>query len=239
MKNILLLFSLFFLPLTNNRVEAVDLNGIASGGNFNGMAGGGNFHIPITSFKGRQFKTIYKQQYDFSCGSSALASLLSFHYEDVVNEQSVFKDMYENGNQQKIQEKGFSLLDMKLYLHRRGYRSAGFKINLDQLIRTNVPAITIINNKGYMHFIIIKGITKREVLVGDPAVGIKIIPRNKFEDMWDHRILFFIYDKLDVAANHFQNKTEWEFIVKAHLETVVDRSSLSSFNLLQPIVNDF
>ena len=239
MKGLLILLSLYFLPLIDNEVKALDLNGLAGGGNFNGTAGGGNFHIPITSFKGRRFKTVYKQQYDFSCGSSALASLLSFHYEDIVNEQSVFKDMYENGNQNTIQKKGFSLLDMKLYLNRRGYRSDGFKINLDQLIDANVPAITIIDNKGYLHFIIIKGITKKEVLVGDPAVGVKVIPREKFEEMWGRRILFFIYDKQDIAGNHFQNKSEWDVIVKANLKAVVNRSSLASFNLLQPIVNDF
>jgi predicted double-glycine peptidase len=239
MKGLLILLSLYFLPLIDNEVKALDLNGLAGGGNFNGTAGGGNFHIPITSFKGRRFKTVYKQQYDFSCGSSALASLLSFHYEDIVNEQSVFKDMYENGNQDTIQKKGFSLLDMKLYLNRRGYRYDCFKINLDQLIDANVPAITIIDNKGYLHFIIIKGITKKEVLVGDPALGVKVIPREKFEEMWGRRILFFIYDKQDIAGNHFQNKSEWEVIVKADLKAVVNRSSLSSFNLLQPIVNDF
>ena len=239
MKGLLILLSLCFLPIINNEAKAIDLNGLAAGGNFNGMSGGGNFNLPTTSFKGRRFKTVYKQQYDFSCGSSALASLLSFHYEDRVNEQSVFKDMYENGNQDTIQKKGFSLLDMKLYLHRRGYRSDGFKINLDQLLDANVPAITIIDNKGYLHFIIIKGITKKEILVGDPALGVKVIPREKFEEMWERRILFFIYDKQDIAGNHFQNESEWKTIVKADLKAVLDRSSLSSFNLLQPIVNDF
>lgn len=230
MKNIIILFSLFFVVISNSKVEALDLNGIA---------GGGNFQLAITSFKGRQFKTIYKQQYDFSCGSSALASILSFHYEDTVSEQSVFKDMYKNGNQKKIKKKGFSLLDMKFYLERRGYRSDGFKINLDQLVKANVPAITIINNKGYMHFIIIKGVSDRKILVGDPAVGVKSIPRDKFERMWGNRILFLIYDKQNVAANHFQDQSEWDVIVKAQLDTVLVRSSLSAFNLLQPIVNDF
>jgi len=105
MKGLLILLFIYFLPIINNEAKAIDLNGLAAGGNFNGMSGGGNFHIPITSFKGRRFKTVYKQQYDFSCGSSALASLLSFHYEDRVNEQSVFKDMYKNGDQDTIQKK--------------------------------------------------------------------------------------------------------------------------------------
>jgi len=207
--------------------------------NFNGMAGAGNYDVPVTSFSERRFKTVYKQQYDFSCGSATLASLLTYHYDDRVDEQSVFVDMYQNGDQQKIQKQGFSLLDIKLYLERRGYRSDGFKIKLDQLITANAPAITIINNNGYLHFIIIKGLNEQEVLVGDPAVGIKVIPRDEFEQMWENRILFLIHDKQDVAARHFQDQQEWALRVKAPLGSAVDRASLGQFNMLQPGRWDF
>ncbi|MGZ4977120.1 MAG: C39 family peptidase [Methylobacter sp.] len=207
--------------------------------NFNGMAGAGNYDVPVTSFLERRFKTVYKQQYDFSCGSATLASLLTYHYDDTVDEQSVFVDMYQNGDQQKIQKQGFSLLDIKLYLERHGYRSDGFKITLDQLVAANVPAITIINNNGYLHFIIIKGLNEQEVLVGDPAVGIKAIARDEFEQMWDNRILFLIHDKQDVAAKHFQDQQEWALRVKAPLGSAVDRSSLAQFNMLQPGRWDF
>ncbi len=207
--------------------------------NFNGIAGAGNYDVPVTSFLERRFKTVYKQQYDFSCGSATLASLLTFHYDDVVDEQSVFVDMYQNGDQPKIQKQGFSLLDIKLYLERRGYRSDGFKIKLDQLIKANAPAITIINRDGYLHFVIIKGLNEQEVLVGDPAVGIKAIPRDEFETMWDNRILFLIHDKQELAAKHFQDQQEWALRVKAPLGSAVDRASLGQFNMLQPGRWDF
>ena len=201
--------------------------------NFNGITGAGNYDVPVTTFAERRFKTIYKQQYDFSCGSAALASLLTYHYDDTVDEQSVFTDMYQNGDQQKIQKQGFSLLDIKLYLERRGYRSDGFKINLDQLVNANVPALTIINNNGYLHFIIIKGVNNEEVLVGDPALGVKVMPRDEFEAMWGNRILFLIHGKKDIAAKHFQDQQEWALRVKAPLGSAVDRASLGMFNMLQ------
>ena len=62
----------------------------------NNFAGGGNYHVSVKSFAEMKFSTVYKQQFDFSCGSAALASLLAFHYDDEVNEQSVFLDMYQN-----------------------------------------------------------------------------------------------------------------------------------------------
>ena len=207
--------------------------------NLGGGFSGGDFSINVTSIKEQRFKTIYKQQYDFSCGSATLASLLSFHYDDVVNEFMVFKDMYNKGNQQKIRQQGFSLFDMKLYLSRRGYRSNGFKISLDQLAKAEIPAITIINNKGYMHFVIIKGSDEKEVLVGDPAIGIKVYSRAEFEKMWNKQIVFVIQDKKDIASNHYQTQEEWKLRVKAHLGNAVDHYNLALFNILQPSAIDF
>ena len=223
--------ALFMLPAFSINADTLDFNG--------GIAGGGNYNVPVTSFLERRFKTVYKQQYDFSCGSATLASLLTYHYDDVVDEHTVFVDMFKNGDQKKIQKQGFSLLDIKFFLERRGYRSDGFKIKLDQLITANVPAITIINNKGYLHFVIIKGLNEQEVLVGDPAVGIKVIPRDVFEEMWKNRILFLIHDKKDIAAQHFQDQKEWALRVKAPLGSAVDRASLGLFNMLQPGRWDF
>ncbi|CAI8967742.1 C39 family peptidase [Methylocaldum szegediense] len=204
-----------------------------------GVVGPGFFDIKVTSFAERRFKTILKQQYDFSCGSAALASLLSFHYEDMVGELDVFADMWEHGDQQKIKQQGFSLLDMKRYLERRGYKADGYKIGLKELIQAKVPAITIINNKGYMHFVIVKGANDNEVLVGDPALGLKRMDRQTFTELWENRILFIIRNKKNIAGKYFNNAEEWSLSPKAPLGVAVDNGSLASFNLLQPGRYDF
>ncbi|HYE35313.1 C39 family peptidase [Methylocaldum sp.] len=204
-----------------------------------GIAGPGLYNIGVTSFAERRFKTILKQQYDFSCGSAALASLLSFHYEDTVGELEVFADMWEHGDQQKIQKQGFSLLDMKRYLERRGYKADGYKFGLERLVQTKVPAITIINNKGYLHFVIIKGANSATVLLGDPAVGLKRVDLQTFREVWENRILFLIRDKKNIAGNYFNNEKEWFLSPKAPLGMAVDNGSLASFNLMQPGRFDF
>lgn len=204
-----------------------------------GIAGPGLYNIGITSYAERRFKTILKQQYDFSCGSAALASLLSFHYEDTVGELEVFADMWKHGDQQRIQKQGFSLLDMKLYLERRGYKADGFKIGLEELVRADVPAITIINNHGYLHFVIIKGADQSTVLLGDPAVGLKRVDLPTFIELWENRILFVIRNKKNIAGQYFNNEDEWLLSPKAPLGIALDNGSLASFNLLQPGRYDF
>ncbi len=147
--------------------------------------------IPVTSTHERTFFQTVKQQFDFSCGSAAVATLLSYHYRQPVSEKEVFFDMYQRGNKAKIRKEGFSLLDVKIYLESRGLKADGFKLPLDKIQQIGVPSIVLINDEGYNHFIVLKGISSTEVLAGDPAKGIRTIPRTDFERMWNG-IVFLI-----------------------------------------------
>ena len=118
----------------------------------------GIFNVPVASIKESRFRSIIRQQYDYSCGSAALASLLTYHYGIPKTEQEVFKEMWEHGNQEAIARLGFSMYDMKLYLESIGLRSDGFRVPLDRIAGTRVPAITLINTNGYKHFVVIKAV---------------------------------------------------------------------------------
>lgn len=201
--------------------------------------GAGIYTVDVTSFREAKFKTVYEQQYDYSCGSAALASLLTYHYDNEVSEQAVFKEMYEKGDRDKIQKKGFSLLDMKHYAASHGFRADGFLIDLDKLVEVGVPAITLIKNKGYMHFVLIKGVTDKEVLVGDPSLGVKAMPRNQFQSMWEGRVMFIIHNKLDTAREHFNAEPEWKLTARAPLGMALNQESLADFNLMLPARSDF
>ena len=54
----------------------------------------GAYSLRVTSLKEARFKTTIPQQYDFSCGSAALATLLTHHYARPVGEQEVLREMY-------------------------------------------------------------------------------------------------------------------------------------------------
>ena len=82
----------------------------------------GSANVSTTSVAERKFKEIVRQQFDFSCGSAALATLLTYHYNRPTDEMTAFRYMYEKGDQEKIAQAGFSLLDMKGYLASLGAR---------------------------------------------------------------------------------------------------------------------
>ena len=129
----------------------------------------GTLNVPVVSMKEARFSSTLRQQYDFSCGSAAVATLLTHHYGQTVSEAEVFQVMFANGNRDKIRADGFSMLDMKRYLDARGFPTIGIEASLDKLLEAKVPAITLINENGYSHFVVIKGVRADEVVIGDPS----------------------------------------------------------------------
>lgn len=197
------------------------------------FAAGGQFNINVTSLKEARFKTVIKQRYDFSCGSAALASLLTYHYERPTTEEAVFRAMYIAGDKDRIHASGFSLLDMKTYLANAGLHADGYQVPLEKLAAAQIPAITLINTNGYKHFVLIKGIRDGEVVVGDPAAGVRVYSQQAFLEMWEG-IAFIIRDEAELARRHFNSESDWAVRVKAPFGTALNRQTLASFNVNLP-----
>ena len=68
--------------------------------------GGAAVSLHVDSFQEQKYRNTVAQQHDFSCGSAALATLLSYNYNRPVSETDVFKDMIVNGDQKVISEFG-------------------------------------------------------------------------------------------------------------------------------------
>ncbi len=92
--------------------------------------GGKSYNVPVTSLREARYRSTIRQQFDFSCGSAAVATLLTYQYGYPVTEQTVFANMYVNGDQAKIRAEGFSLLDMKRFLESRGFLADGYELPL-------------------------------------------------------------------------------------------------------------
>ncbi|WP_332879349.1 C39 family peptidase [Massilia sp. S19_KUP03_FR1] len=180
-----------------------------------GLPGGERFSVRVTSMKALRFQATLRQQYDFSCGSAALATLLTHHYHFPVDEQTLFKEMFIRGDQQKIRREGFSLLDMQRYLATRGFKADGFELPLQKLFDAKLPAIVLINEKGYHHFVVIKGESDGRILLGDPSSGTRAVARAHFEQIWSNKMLFVIHDTPGAPA--FNKLADWRAAPRAPL----------------------
>ena len=188
---------------------------------------GASFNVPVTSMRDIPFRTTVRQQYDYSCGSAALATLLRFHYGVPVTEAELFKAMYAVGNQEKIQKVGFSLLDMKTYLAARGFQGDGYRLTFAQLVAANRPAIAVVTAGNYRHFVVVKGTRDGHILIGDPALGLKIYDDAEFAKVWNG-VVFAIHDSptKDPAYNRSE---EWDPWARAPLGQPLSNASLADF----------
>ncbi len=213
----------FFLPLLLGTLPASA--GAADSGRAEiPVQAGGAFSVPVTSMKDLRFRNTLRQKYDFSCGSAALATLLTHHYAYPTNEQMVFKEMFERGDQAKIRQEGFSLLDMKAYLEAHGFHADGFVADLEQLQLAGIPAIALIKESGYFHFVVVKGLRDGRVLIGDPSAGTRVMPQSQFKSVWVNRILFVIRNKTELAK--FNADADWRVMPKGPMADGVYRAGV-------------
>ncbi|MCG5502243.1 C39 family peptidase [Ectothiorhodospira lacustris] len=200
----------------------------------------GSHEVGVTSLQAMRFKTVIRQRYDFSCGSAALATLLTYHYGRPVSEQDTFNAMFEMGDQERIRMQGFSMLDMKRYLQtRQGLGSDGFRLPLEKLDELGVPAIALVDIDGYRHFVVIKGIRDGRVLLGDPALGVRDYSVAGFKDIWSNDILFLIRDEVSRGREHFNAPVAWDALTKPPYGTALARDGLSNFILSLPRASDW
>ncbi len=201
-------------------------SGSAFAGSFDFVVAGSNPRLDVKSLKETKFDRIVKQQFDFSCGSAALASLLTYHYDIPKTEDEVFLSMWEVGEQENIKKQGFSLLDMKTYLQRNNLKADGFKLSLDRVKEIGVPGIALIDVKGYKHFVVIKGTREGEVLLGDPSSGMTIKSDLEFNEIWDGTV-FFIRSYADRGKKNFNSGLDWSILPGPNFAHSRDQKNLS------------
>lgn len=204
----------------------------AHAGDIQLSVGGASPRVPVKSMAERKFLTVVRQQYDFSCGSAALATLLTYHYGRETSETDAFKAMWEVGDKDRIRELGFSLLEMKRYLESINLKADGFVLTMDRIQEIGVPGIALIEVRGYKHFVVIKGITDEVVLIGDPSAGVISLPRSVFAQRWDGTILFIRSDVVRGKEN-FNKVADWRLTPTSPHDRARDDEPLQSLYLHQ------
>lgn len=144
---------------------------------------------PIKSLLEMRQDRVVVQKWDLSCGAAALATLLNYQHGDPISEKEIAKALIQRkeylADPRLVQARyGFSLLDLKRYVDRRGYEGIGYgQLTLQDLI-ARVPIMVPVNFNGYNHFVVFRGMRGDRVLMADPAWGNRTMRVEKFEDAW-------------------------------------------------------
>ena len=96
---------------------------------------------------------------------------------------------------------------------------------LEKLASSKIPAIVLINEVGYNHFVVVKGLRGGRVLLGDPAGGTRAVPEATFQAAWVNQVLFVISNRQDSAE--FDVAADWRAAPTAPIGRSVSREGLA------------
>ena len=165
----------------------------------------------LNSVKALRDQAVVKQKTDYSCGASALATLLSYGLGDSVTEAQILQQLLTvlPHDQKQLREKqGFSLLDLQMVAKQRGYKAMGFYLRPENLVKLHSPVIVFIKPHGYNHFAVLKGVRHDRVYLADPALGNIRMPAYQFLTIWQNEkgkgIIFVVEKNKGVANNQLR-----------------------------------
>ena len=156
---------------------------------------------PVKSMKEMRYTGIVRQKLDISCGTAALATILKYYYARDISEADVIADILNHGDRELIAQKGFSMLDLKLYAERTGeFRAEGFRVPFETLRKLQLPSIVLLDIKGFKHFVVLRGVLGDRVYISDPIIGRRALPVREFTEGWNG-ILLLVLEKNPQQAN--------------------------------------
>ncbi len=137
-------------------------------------------------------KNVVIQQHDYSCGSAALSTILKYYFQDNIPEATVLQVIFlrlaqRQDAREQIADRvkdGLSMLDLKVAAQTLGYQAEAAKIPLETLATVEAPVIVRIEEEGYKHFVIFRGVIEDRVVLADPIRGNMRIPIRKFNMIW-------------------------------------------------------
>lgn len=200
--------------------------------------GRGMFSVPVRTYADIRFEDIVKQKYDISCGAAALATLLKYYYELDIGEQEVIDGILAGSSEEtrsNIAKYGFSMLELKRAGEEKGFVAAGFRLDDAATLRKlDVPALTLINIRGYNHFVVIKGVKDGQVLIADPAFGNRVRPIGSFEKEWSSIVLVLVHPERQGDSAFVTGST-----LRAHTREIIPMLDRGLRTVVAPPANEF
>jgi len=142
---------------------------------------------PVTSWQSLKEENVVMQQLDFSCGASALASLIRYYFGDPVTEDDIVRDILDALPEEEVdkrQEDGLSLLDLKQCAQRLGYQAVGARMPFSKLASLPGPVLVHMVREEYRHFSILRGVQGATVQLADPSRGNIRLASARFQKEW-------------------------------------------------------
>ncbi len=137
-----------------------------------------NIQINLQSWKEKKDTQVIKQDLDYSCGASSLATILTYFYQQPTSEKQILTDM-------ALADVMASFNDLAKVSQKYGFHAKGITTNYDTLAKLKIPAIVYLNHKRSDHFSVVRAIDENNVYLSDSSWGNRTLTRKQFEKMWN------------------------------------------------------
>ena len=152
---------------------------------------------------------IVLQEGNKDCGAACLLSIVRYYGGDVSLERLL--------NLTKTDKEGTNFYNLSEASNLLGLNTKCYKADSDTKIESiNTPFIAQVNNKNYMHFVVVYKIFETKVLIMDPSIGKKIIDLFDFTNIWTGNIM--VFEKIKSLPIYRKDKPLNSVIVKTLLK---------------------
>ncbi len=151
-----------------------------------------NFDYDLDPKARKKYPTIIQHD-EMDCAAASMAMVSKYFGIDMG--VPFFRNSIDVGPE------GASLYGIAASAERIGLLTRGVQIELEDLGELKLPAIT---TQGY-HFVVIYKYTKRHLLIGDPATGLRKVSHEDFKAKWNNIVLLF-----NTTAEFFKNEAQKE-----------------------------
>jgi predicted double-glycine peptidase len=130
------------------------------------------------------------QQLDNSCGLAAMLTIMRTHFGDErYDERALVRKYMQDASETELanaMKNGLSLLEIEKLAQSLGYTTYKKVLALDELERlvSFVPVLVYLEIGRFRHFAVVRGVSKDNVLLGDPSRGNVEYPREDFQSEW-------------------------------------------------------
>jgi predicted double-glycine peptidase len=154
------------------------------------------FHItkPIKSWIEFKNENLTRQDYDYSCGSASLSTVMKHYYDQNISEKDVLDAVLKmKGLNKDLKRKledediALSFMDLSEYVKTIGYKAIGLALDIKALKKLKAPVILFVKIRKDEHFTVFRSMDEDNVYLSDPSFGNMKIRMAKFKEMFYQR----------------------------------------------------
>lgn len=165
-------------------------------------------------------ENLVRQEYDYSCGSAALATIMRYFYDQNISEKIVLEEILAykgigSETKQELEERDFALsfFDLAQFAGSKNFKGIGLSLDKASLKELKLPVILFVKIRKNEHFTVYKGMDERYVYLADPSFGNIAISHAKFDEMFYQQNDLHNYGKiLTIIPVDLQKRGDKDFL---------------------------